>query len=126
MAMLRERLRPVLHTNRGEMVKGESDPLWLRYADLVKLGYSAETSLIVADAPVLLETITTLLLPDARALRAQGFSAGSGWDPVTGFGSPNAANLALGALATGRSLWVASARIQVVRVFRQYVCGKRE
>jgi hypothetical protein len=44
----------------------EGDPLWLRYANLVKIGFSPETSMIVAEAPVALESVTRLLLPDAR------------------------------------------------------------
>jgi hypothetical protein len=36
----------------------------MRYADLVKLGFSPETSMIVAEAPVALGTVTSLLLPD--------------------------------------------------------------
>jgi hypothetical protein len=52
-------VRP-LHGTDG----GEGNPLWVRYADLVKLGFSPETSMIVAEAPVALESVRTLLLPD--------------------------------------------------------------
>jgi len=49
------------------------DPLMLergseeleRYLELIELGFSPDTSALVADAPVSLESITQLLLPDA-------------------------------------------------------------
>lgn len=67
MAMLRERLRPIPQAGpRNASRRGKQDPLWLRYADLVKLGFSPETSLIIAEAPTPLETITALLLPDGH------------------------------------------------------------
>ena len=67
MALLRERLRPIGPAEPGSTSPGGArDPLWLRYADLVKLGFSPETSMIVADAPVALDTVTGLLLPDGR------------------------------------------------------------
>jgi len=67
MALLRERLRPIAPAHRERTSRGgERDPLWLRYADLVKLGFSPETSMIVADAPVALDIVTGLLLPDGR------------------------------------------------------------
>jgi hypothetical protein len=37
-----------------------------RYFDLLELGFSPETSRIVADAPVSLEALTSLLLPDGE------------------------------------------------------------
>jgi hypothetical protein len=52
--------------SRNAAAGRERDPLWMRYADLVKLGFSAETSMIVAEAPVALDTVTSLLLPDGR------------------------------------------------------------
>ena len=36
-----------------------------RYLELIELGFSSDTSAIVADAPVSLESIRQLLLPDA-------------------------------------------------------------
>jgi hypothetical protein len=67
MAMLNERLRPIAKGRPERSVYGsEGDPLWLRYADLVKLGFSPETSMIVAEAPVALDTVTSLLVPDLR------------------------------------------------------------
>jgi len=36
-----------------------------RYLELIELGFSPDTSALVADAPVSLESITQLLLPDA-------------------------------------------------------------
>jgi hypothetical protein len=67
MAMLRERLRPIPPAGpRNASRRGEQDPLWLRYADLVKLGFSPETSLIVAEAPAPLETVTARLVPDGQ------------------------------------------------------------
>ncbi|MGH2936431.1 MAG: hypothetical protein ACRDL2_18220 [Gaiellaceae bacterium] len=41
------------------------DPDRLRYFDLVKLGFSPETSMMIAAAPVSLDSVTALLLPDA-------------------------------------------------------------
>ena len=71
MALLTERLRPIAHVEPGSTSRGGvRDPLWLRYADLVKLGFSPETSMIVAGAPVALETVTGLLLPDVACVRA--------------------------------------------------------
>ena len=73
MALLRERLRPIAHTGsvrtRRPLGAGgdEGAPLWLRYAELVKLGFSPETSLIVAGAPVALDDVTGLLLPEAAS-----------------------------------------------------------
>jgi len=65
--MLTERLRPIAQSeSRNTPGGGERDLLWMRYADLVKLGFSAETSMIVAEAPVALDTVTSLLLPDGR------------------------------------------------------------
>ncbi len=61
MAMLRERLRPIAQTG---LCGGDGNPLWVRYADLVKLGFSPETSMIVAEAPVGLDSVRSLLLPD--------------------------------------------------------------
>jgi hypothetical protein len=67
MALLRERLRPIAPAHRESTSRGgERNPLWLRYADLVKLGFSPETSMIVADTPIALETVTGMLLPDGR------------------------------------------------------------
>jgi hypothetical protein len=67
MAMLRERLRPVAQAKPERQSRGgDRDPLWMRYADLVKLGFSPETSMIVAEAPVALDTVTSLLVPDLR------------------------------------------------------------
>jgi hypothetical protein len=67
MAMLKERLRPIAQAgSNGESRRNEVDPLWMRYADLVKLGFSPETSMIVAEAPVALDTVTNLLVPDLR------------------------------------------------------------
>ncbi len=67
MALLRERLRPIAPAHHEPPSRGgERDPLWLRYADLVKLGFSPETSMIVADAPVALDVVTGLLLPDGH------------------------------------------------------------
>jgi len=43
----------------------------MRYADLVKLGFSPETSMIVAEAPVALGTVTGLLLPDGPRATAR-------------------------------------------------------
>jgi hypothetical protein len=45
----------------------EGNPLWLRYAELVKLGFSPETSSIVAAAPVALADVAGLLLPEAAS-----------------------------------------------------------
>jgi len=65
--MLRERLRPVGPAGTGNAVPRDArDPLWLRYADLVKLGFSPETSMIAAAAPVPLKTVTALLAPDGH------------------------------------------------------------
>jgi hypothetical protein len=55
------------------MVMVVEDPLLLerrseeleRYLELIELGFSPDTSALVADAPVSLESITQLLLPDA-------------------------------------------------------------
>jgi hypothetical protein len=67
MAMLRERLRPIAPIDPRDAAGGDGrEPLWLRYADLVKLGFSPETSMIVAEAPVSLDTVTRLLVPDGR------------------------------------------------------------
>jgi len=66
MAMLRERLRPIA-TAAHRNPAGGDEPLWLRYADLVKLGFSSETSMIVAQAPVGLDAVTGLLAPDGFA-----------------------------------------------------------
>ena len=67
MAMLRERLRPIAPSAPRYPAGGDGEPLWLRYADLVKLGFSSETSLIVAQAPVGLDAVTGLLAPDGLA-----------------------------------------------------------
>lgn len=64
MPMLRERLRQT--ASAAPRNSSSADPLWLRYADLVKLGFSPETSAIVAEAAVPLHTVTRLLVPDAR------------------------------------------------------------
>lgn len=37
-----------------------------RYFDLIELGFSPATSAIIADAPVSLEAVTRLLLPDGE------------------------------------------------------------
>jgi hypothetical protein len=67
MAMLTERLRPIAHVESERQPReGEGDPLWMRYADLLKLGFSPETSMIVAEAPIALGTVTSLLVPDLR------------------------------------------------------------
>jgi hypothetical protein len=73
MPLLAKKAVPVAQTGSGGTSSpvgparaDEGDPLWLRYADLVKLGFSPETSLIVAEAPVELASVTGLLLPDAR------------------------------------------------------------
>jgi len=65
MAMLRERLRPIAQTEQP-FLGSEGDPLWVRYADLVRRGISPETSTLVAEAPVPLDTATSLLPPDLR------------------------------------------------------------
>ena len=73
MAFLRERLRPIeqagpVRTRRPLGTGGdEGNPLWLRYAEFVKLGFSPETSSIVAAAPVTLADVTGLLLPEAAS-----------------------------------------------------------
>ena len=74
MAFLRERLRPIAQAGpvraRSPLGTGggdEGNPLWLRYAEFVRLGFSPETSSIVAAAPVALADVTSLLLPDAAA-----------------------------------------------------------
>jgi hypothetical protein len=65
--MLRERLRPIASAGSGKVLRRDArDPLWLRYADLVKLGFSPETSMIVAAAPVPMKTVTALLAPDGH------------------------------------------------------------
>ena len=65
MAMLRERLRPAATATRCvTSTASEGQPLWIRYADLVELGYSPETSGIVANASVPLHAVTSLLAPD--------------------------------------------------------------
>jgi hypothetical protein len=65
MTLLRERLRPTTPaTRRSTPIAREHEPLWLRYADLVALGYSPETSRIVAGARVPLDAVTSLLAPD--------------------------------------------------------------
>jgi hypothetical protein len=64
MPTLRERISPTAPAAPRNATS--RDPLWLRYGDLVKLGFSPETSAIVAEAPVPLHTITRLLVPDAR------------------------------------------------------------
>lgn len=67
MTMLRERLQPIAPAAFENPWRGNrQEPLWLRYAGLVKLGFSRETSLIVAEAPVPLHAVTGLLAPDAR------------------------------------------------------------
>jgi len=72
MAMLKERLRPIAQAGPDRASRGsEGDPLWMRYADLVKLGFSPETSMIVAEAPVALGTVTGLLLPDGPRATAR-------------------------------------------------------
>ena len=73
MALLRERLRPIAQAGpvrtRHPLGTGgdEGNPLWLRYAELVKLGFSPETSSIVAAAPVALADVAGLLLPEAAS-----------------------------------------------------------
>ena len=73
MAFLRERLRPIeqagpVRTLRPLGTGGdEGSPLWLRYAEFVKLGFSPETSSIVAAAPIAVSDVTGLLLPEAAA-----------------------------------------------------------
>jgi len=65
--MLRERLRPIPQAGPDDVSPGGGrEARWLRYADLVKLGFSQETSLIVAKAPVPIETVTALLVPDGH------------------------------------------------------------
>jgi len=65
MAFLKERLRPFPQAEPPRAArKGDGDLLWMRYTDLVKLGYSPETSMIVAEAPVPLDAVTSLLRPD--------------------------------------------------------------
>jgi len=67
MAMLRERLQPIAQAAPDQTSAGsEADPLWVRYADLVRRGSSPETSMIVAETRVALDTVTSLLLPDLR------------------------------------------------------------
>ena len=67
MAMLRERLQPIAQAAPDQTSPGrEADLLWMRYGDLVRRGFSPETSMIVAEARVALDTVTSLLLPDLR------------------------------------------------------------
>jgi hypothetical protein len=67
MAMLGERLRPIAQAGPEQPSPGnEGDPLWVRYADLMRRGFSPETSTIVAAAPVAPDKVTSLLLPDLR------------------------------------------------------------
>lgn len=47
------------------MLESEIDDQLDRYLELIELGFSPDTSAIVADAPVSVESITQLLLPDA-------------------------------------------------------------
>jgi len=47
------------------VLESGSDDLLDRYLELIELGFSPDTSAIVADAPVSVESITQLLLPDA-------------------------------------------------------------
>jgi len=73
MAFLRERLRPIAQPGPVRALRplgtggDEGNPLWLRYAEFVKLGFSPETSSIVAAAPVALADVTGLLLPEAAS-----------------------------------------------------------
>lgn len=65
--MLKERLQPIAQAGPERTSRdSERDLLWMRYADLVNLGYSEETSMIFANAPVSLNAVTSLLLPDLR------------------------------------------------------------
>lgn len=67
MALLRERLRPLAPSELAPQGEGDCDPLWMRYADLVKMGYSPETSLMVAESPIPVHRVTSLLIPELAA-----------------------------------------------------------
>ena len=67
MALLRERLQPIASAEPRYTSSGSGpQPLWVRYADLVKLGFSPETSMIVAEAPLTVEAVRKVLVPDGR------------------------------------------------------------
>jgi len=55
----------VMVAENPSMLESGSDEPLMRYVELLELGFSPDTSAIVADAPVSLESITQLLLPDA-------------------------------------------------------------
>ncbi len=67
MTLLRERLNPIDSAEPRNTSSGSGpQPLWVRYAELVKLGFSPETSMIVAEAPLTVDAVRNVLVPDGR------------------------------------------------------------
>ena len=68
MTLLRERLSPIAAEPRNTSNGSGPQPLWVRYAELVKLGFSPETSMIVAEAPLTVDAVRNVLVPDGHPI----------------------------------------------------------